>query len=207
MPRGTTAQSGVRPGERPQAGAEPGPEEESPPAKAATVESTMERTPRLDWAGLLRRTFALDVFACVRCGGRRRVLAYLTAPGGGARHSGAPGIALAACEAGPGTGSTPERVVLSPCTHSDLEAHAPAACRLAGPLGPACAPRGGTASAPARRTARVSPSSGPSWPLFTNPPPSTGLLSVLYFGKGVTIMYRTQGLPSGSAGTCTAPDC
>ncbi|TNV61336.1 ATP-dependent helicase HrpA [Corallococcus exiguus] len=47
------------------------------------MESTMERTPRLDWAGLLRRTFALDVFACSRCGGRRRALAYLTAPGGG----------------------------------------------------------------------------------------------------------------------------
>ncbi|MCP3143580.1 serine hydrolase domain-containing protein [Pyxidicoccus xibeiensis] len=28
------------------------------------------------------------------------------------------------------------------------------------------------------------PSSGPSWPLFTNPPPSTGLLSVLYFADG-----------------------
>jgi hypothetical protein len=37
------------------------------------------RTPPLDWAGLLRRTFALDIFACARCGGRRRVLAYLTA--------------------------------------------------------------------------------------------------------------------------------
>ncbi|WP_140874772.1 PH domain-containing protein [Myxococcus xanthus] len=48
----------------------------------------------------------------------------------------------------------------------------------------ACAPRGGTASAPARRTARVSPSSGPSWHLFTSPPPSTGLLSVLYFEAG-----------------------
>jgi hypothetical protein len=38
------------------------------------------RTPRLDWAGLLQRTFALDVFLCTRCGGRRRVLAYLTSP-------------------------------------------------------------------------------------------------------------------------------
>jgi hypothetical protein len=51
---------------------------------AATVEEPRkERKPRLDWAGLLRRAFALDVFACVRCGGRRRVLAYLTAPNGG----------------------------------------------------------------------------------------------------------------------------
>ncbi|MBF5043284.1 MULTISPECIES: transposase [Myxococcaceae] len=38
------------------------------------------RTPRLDWAGLLQRTFALDVFRCTRCGGKRRVLAYLTHP-------------------------------------------------------------------------------------------------------------------------------
>ncbi|WNG44525.1 ATP-dependent helicase HrpA [Archangium minus] len=46
------------------------------------MEPKKERTPRLDWAGLLRRTFALDVFACSRCGGRRQVLAYLTAPAG-----------------------------------------------------------------------------------------------------------------------------
>jgi hypothetical protein len=45
-------------------------------------EPKKRRTPQLDWAGLLRRTFALDVFACVTCGGRRRVLSYLTAPGG-----------------------------------------------------------------------------------------------------------------------------
>ncbi|SDF10625.1 hypothetical protein SAMN04488504_12047 [Myxococcus virescens] len=48
------------------------------------MESTRERTPRLDWVGLLRRTFALDAFDCSWCGGRSRVLAYLMAPGGGA---------------------------------------------------------------------------------------------------------------------------
>jgi hypothetical protein len=37
---------------------------------------------RLDGAGLLSRSFALDVFACSQCGGRRRVLAYLKAPCG-----------------------------------------------------------------------------------------------------------------------------
>jgi len=36
-----------------------------------------ERTPRVDQAELLRRTFAVDEFACVMCGGRRRVLAYV----------------------------------------------------------------------------------------------------------------------------------
>jgi hypothetical protein len=44
--------------ELPQAGKEPGLEE---PSKA--------RTPRLDGAGLLRRTFAFDVFACSGGGG------------------------------------------------------------------------------------------------------------------------------------------
>jgi len=39
-------------------------------AQAAAV----ERTPRLDWAGLLRRTFALDVFACSRCGAAGEIL-------------------------------------------------------------------------------------------------------------------------------------
>ena len=71
-------------------------------------------------------TLLADVFACARCGGRRRVLASLTAPGG---------------------------------VHAILE-------HLAWPA------------------ARASPSSGPSWPLFTLPPPSTGLLSVLYFSWG-----------------------
>jgi hypothetical protein len=59
----------------PQAGAEPGLEEESPAFTATVEEPRKERTPRLDWAGLLRRTFALDVVACLRCGGRRRCLA------------------------------------------------------------------------------------------------------------------------------------
>jgi hypothetical protein len=47
---------------------------------AARKEPMRERTPRVDWAELLRRT--LDVFACAGCGGRRRVLAYVTAPSG-----------------------------------------------------------------------------------------------------------------------------
>jgi hypothetical protein len=41
-----------------------------------------ERTPRVDWAELLRRTFDFDVFVCVRCGGRRRMLAYVKGGGG-----------------------------------------------------------------------------------------------------------------------------
>ena len=44
------------------AGAEPGPEEESPFVVATVEEPRKERTPRLDWAGLLRLAFALDVF-------------------------------------------------------------------------------------------------------------------------------------------------
>jgi hypothetical protein len=34
-----------------------------------------EKTPRVDWAEVLRRTFDFDVFTCVRCGSRRRILA------------------------------------------------------------------------------------------------------------------------------------
>ncbi|MCY1074311.1 transposase [Archangium lansingense] len=58
------------------------PQEEEASARlevAARKERMKERTPRVDWAELLRRTFNLDIFACARCGGRRRVLAYLTA--------------------------------------------------------------------------------------------------------------------------------
>ena len=55
-------------------------EEEAPSAGAATVGSCgrRQRAPRRDWAGLLRRTFAIDVFSCPRCAGQRRVLASLT---------------------------------------------------------------------------------------------------------------------------------
>jgi hypothetical protein len=35
---------------------------------------------RLDWAALLARVFAIDVLRCSECGGRRRVLAFLTDP-------------------------------------------------------------------------------------------------------------------------------
>ncbi|WNG51970.1 hypothetical protein F0U60_53580 [Archangium minus] len=44
-----------------QAGEEPGLEEESPAFAVTVEEPRKERTPRMDWAGLLRRTFALDV--------------------------------------------------------------------------------------------------------------------------------------------------
>jgi hypothetical protein len=43
-----------------------------------TDESQRLRRPRLDWATLLRRTFALDVLRCPHCGGRRAVLAAVT---------------------------------------------------------------------------------------------------------------------------------
>jgi hypothetical protein len=56
----------------PQAGAE---EESAGREAAARKERMKERTRRVDQAELLRRTFDLDVFASVRCGGRRRVLA------------------------------------------------------------------------------------------------------------------------------------
>jgi hypothetical protein len=67
---------------------------------AARKERMKERTPRVDWAEWLKRTFDFDVFACVRCGGRRSVLAYVKA-GKGVRaileHLGLPtaGVSLA----------------------------------------------------------------------------------------------------------------
>ena len=60
-----------------------------PPAPDATDEAP-SRTPgrvpatvlarRLDWAALLARVFTIDVLRCTACGGRRRVLAFLTDP-------------------------------------------------------------------------------------------------------------------------------
>ena len=46
---------------------------------AARTERMKQRTPRVDWAELLSRTFDFDVFVRVRCGGRRRVLTYVKA--------------------------------------------------------------------------------------------------------------------------------
>ncbi len=52
------------------------------PDAAASKEPMKEKTPRVDWAELLSRTFDFDVFACLRCGDRRRVLAYVNEAGG-----------------------------------------------------------------------------------------------------------------------------
>ncbi|WP_245591698.1 ATP-dependent helicase HrpA [Cystobacter fuscus] len=49
---------------------------------AASKEPIKEKTSRVDWAEWLRRTFDFGVFACVRCGGRRRVLADVNEAGG-----------------------------------------------------------------------------------------------------------------------------
>jgi hypothetical protein len=65
----------VRPGQPEQ----PQPEAKAAGAEKGAMEHTRNRPPRLTWAGVLRRTFQMDVFACGRCGGRRRVLASLTA--------------------------------------------------------------------------------------------------------------------------------
>src|SRR6266545_4716636 len=46
------------------------------PAPARLPATILAR--RLDWAALLARVFAIDVLRCSECGGRRRVLAFLT---------------------------------------------------------------------------------------------------------------------------------
>ncbi|WP_245591669.1 transposase [Cystobacter fuscus] len=69
----------LRPFQVPQAGEE---EASVAPQAAARQETRKERRARVDWAGLLRRTFAVEVLACERCGGRRRVLAYVNEAGG-----------------------------------------------------------------------------------------------------------------------------
>jgi hypothetical protein len=45
------------------------PEAEGPPAAVGAPRESASR-----WAALLRRVFALDVFQCPRCGGRRRLV-------------------------------------------------------------------------------------------------------------------------------------
>ena len=38
------------------------------------------RERRLSWAALLQRIFAIDVFVCTGCGGRRKIIAAITQP-------------------------------------------------------------------------------------------------------------------------------
>jgi hypothetical protein len=54
---------------------------------AARKEWMKGRTPRVDWAGLLKRTFDFDVFACVRCGGRLKGLGVREGRAGSAGYS------------------------------------------------------------------------------------------------------------------------
>ena len=65
-----------------QAGTEAGPQKESLCLVATVEEPRKQRRARVDWGGPLRRTFARDVFACPRCGGRRKVLAEVKSPAG-----------------------------------------------------------------------------------------------------------------------------
>jgi hypothetical protein len=56
-------------------------EEEGPPAAGPGAGSGPPAAPReraSRWAALLRRVFAIDVFACPRCGGRRRLVGVYT---------------------------------------------------------------------------------------------------------------------------------
>lgn len=63
-----------------EAGEEEQQQQEGNPSLAPGVEELKKRrTPPLEWAGLQRRSLALDIFACAHCGGRRRVLAWLKA--------------------------------------------------------------------------------------------------------------------------------
>jgi hypothetical protein len=52
-----------------------------PPASAMAAEAPPSLAPRRwSWPELLRRTFAVDVLACARCGGRMRVVAIIEDP-------------------------------------------------------------------------------------------------------------------------------
>ena len=152
------------------------PEEKSPSFAGTVEEPKKECTPRLDWAGLLRRTFALDVWACVRCGGRRRVLAYLTAPGGVraiVEHLGLPSWPTPLA---PAQGPAQLAGCGAPSSRAAPQAHAPAASfQEAGPLGPTCASsrrlalRTDLAQSPGG--SRQRPSSAPALTLNTAPIP------------------------------------
>jgi hypothetical protein len=97
-------------------------------------------TPRLDWAGLLKRTFALDVFACLRCGGRLKGVGVREGSSRGERDSGAVGVAPGECAPGPCARAAKERVVLKlkPPQPAKRARHLPRPCWEGGWAGQAC---------------------------------------------------------------------
>ena len=114
---------------------------------AARTERMKQRTPRVDWAELLSRTFDFDVFVYVRCGGRLKGVDVREGRGWSASDCGAPGPGHGRCEAGPGARAPPERVVLRP-EPPQPRAPSPAPLLLGRRPEQACSPRGCAASPP-----------------------------------------------------------
>ncbi|WP_002621695.1 transposase [Cystobacter fuscus] len=161
----------LRPFLVPQAGEEGASEA---PEAARSKEPKKKRTPRVDQAQLLRRTFGVDVFTCAGYGGKRRVLAYLTAPNAVraiVEHLSLP--TRPAC-AGRSAGATPAHVVLSLEPSRCPRRPHPCGRPLEEPSGPACAPWGCTASPLARHTARMTPVRSSPRPLGSSPLPPHG---------------------------------
>ena len=166
----------VRPFLLPQAGAEQGLEEESPAFAATVEEPRKERTLRLDWAGLLKRTCALEVFACLmRCGGRLKGVGVREGRQGSASDTGAPGLAHGRCEPGPGARINPGRVVLRLTPPQSQKAQSPTAHPMGGRPGQACTSRGCAVCPPTGFSARAAPVSGPPRHLRSSPHPQHGL--------------------------------
>jgi hypothetical protein len=138
-----------------------------------------QRTPRVDGAELLKRTFDFDVFACARCGGRLKGVGVREGRQGSASDTGALGLAPSRCEASPGARAPSGREVLRLKLPGPGE---PSACRA--PEGRAA--RAGVYSKGLRglSTRLAHGSGGPSQRPSTTPPllpsPSTWLLSCLY---------------------------
>jgi hypothetical protein len=141
----------------------------------ARQEARKERPARVDQAGLLRRTFAVDVFAYVRCGGRRRVLAYVKGAGGVRAILAHLGLPSAGAPLAPARGPSHAAWCCGPSRHSH---HAQAPCSpalplLAGPPGPTYASSALHAESTGMALFSWAPLSILPLPLRPNPLPST----------------------------------
>jgi len=173
----------VRPFLLPQAGAEErsetgpqvGAEEASvEPEAGARQERRKERRRPGDWAGLLRRTFAVDGLHLHQVWRQAAGTGVREASQRGARDFGAPGTAHGRCEPDAGASATPGRRVLRLTPPQPRDLRPLPRPSWEGDLGrPAQAGCG--ASPPARLTARPAPVRGPPRPLCSSPPPQHGL--------------------------------
>ena len=171
------------------------------PETAVRKEPKKQRTPRVDWAKLLRRTESVGCLHLCLVWGQAPGVGVPDGPQRSTRHSGAPVTAHAACcrwlqrRGHPSSRGVEPRAVTLPKTPTPLLPPPGVATE------PACAPGGRTVSPPARPTALVAPVSCPPLPLGSSPLPPHDPHSAYTLEDLVQIWVRRERCTSPAGGS------